>query len=250
MSETDRRTDGAIPEELPEVPCPRGAYAAAVSQPHPLCPGRGYVPCSALVVSAGMTPRRDGTLTVTGLVGGEVDTAAAAEAAGLAARNALAAVADAAGGLDRLHGLLRLSVFIACVDGFTELSAVADGASAALARTAPALGIPARTAVGVRALPGGAPVEIELTAAAQHPPTTQNAAPDTPITEDTAPAAPIPRDAAPDTSIAQDTAPAAPITQHTAPDTPTAQDTAPTALIPQNATPDALSRRVPERVRR
>jgi enamine deaminase RidA (YjgF/YER057c/UK114 family) len=58
-----------------------------------------------------------------------------------------------------------MSVYIACVDGFTDLSAVADGASEALeAHLGPVAGRPARSAIGVRALPGGAPVEIELTA--------------------------------------------------------------------------------------
>jgi hypothetical protein len=143
---------------LPAVPPPQGAYAPAAWQPH--------VPCSSLIVSAGMTPRRDGVLTVTGVVGREVDVATATGAAALAALNALAAVADAAGGLENMRALLRVSVFVACVDGFTELSAVADGASAALTRALPQLGEHARSAIGVRALPGGAPVEVELTAVA------------------------------------------------------------------------------------
>ncbi|MFB9962337.1 Rid family hydrolase [Sinosporangium siamense] len=139
------------------MPQPQGDYVPASCQPR--------VPCSALVFTAGMTPRRDGVLTVTGLVGAEVSVAAAAQAAGLAARNALSAAAGAAGGVKHLRALLRLSVFIACAEGFTDLSKVADGASAALAAALPELGAPARTAIGVRALPGGAPVEVELTAA-------------------------------------------------------------------------------------
>jgi len=118
------------------MPRPEGAYVPAVAEP--IRTG------DVLVASAGMTPRRDGRLTLTGLVGRDLDVPAASEAAGLAARNAVAAVAD----------------------GFTDLSAVADGASAALDALAPGLGRPARSAVGVRALPGGAPVEVELTAIA------------------------------------------------------------------------------------
>lgn len=126
-------------------------------------------PCASdsfLIFSAGMTPRRDGVLTVTGMVGREVDRETAARAAGLAATNALAAIADAAGGLANVRALLRVSVFVACTDGFTELSAVADGASAALSRALPACTAHARSAIGVRALPGGAPVEVEVTAVA------------------------------------------------------------------------------------
>ena len=135
---------------------PQGRYAAAVL-------------AGGLVYSAGMTPRRDGVLTVVGLVGEDVDVPTAADAAGLAATNALAAVAEAAGGPDRIDRCVRMTVYVACAEGFTALSTVADGAAAVLAgRLGPRLGtaaLPVRAAVGVRALPGGAPVEVELTAA-------------------------------------------------------------------------------------
>lgn len=141
---------------LPAPPRPRGSY-----QP--------WVEHDGLVVTAGMTPRdADGVLLATGLVGGEVDPTLAREVAAAAARNALAAVVAAAGGRDRVRRCLRMSVYVACVEGFTELSAVADGASAALEEhLGPVAGRPARSAIGVRALPGGAPVEIELMVAVE-----------------------------------------------------------------------------------
>jgi enamine deaminase RidA (YjgF/YER057c/UK114 family) len=111
-----------------------------------------------------MTPRRDGRLVLTGLVGAEVDLRAAADAAGISAVNALVACADAAGGLDRIVRGVRMTVYVACADGFTALSAVADGASAVLAERLGEDALPVRAAVGVRALPGGAPVEVELIA--------------------------------------------------------------------------------------
>lgn len=138
--------------QLPAVPTPQGDYVPAVAH-------------GGLVVTAGMTPRVDGRLTTTGLVGQDLDVPTARAAAGIAARNALAAVAWAAGGLDRVERCLRMSVFVACADGFTELSAVADGATAAIAEHLGHRRLPARTAIGVRALPSGAPVEVELTAA-------------------------------------------------------------------------------------
>ncbi|MFD1519091.1 RidA family protein [Pseudonocardia yunnanensis] len=133
-------------------PIPQGRYAAAV-----LVGGLAY--------SAGMTPRRDGVLTVVGLVGEDVDVPAAAAAAGVAATNALVAVAEAAGGLHRIERCVRMTVYVACAEGFTALSAVADGASDVLAERLGEHALPVRAAVGVRALPGGAPVEVELTAA-------------------------------------------------------------------------------------
>lgn len=135
--------------------------------PVPRAQGR-YVPAvvhGAIAYSAGMTPRVDGELVLTGRVGAEVSAEQAGEAAALAARNAVAAVALAAGGTDRIVRCLRLSVFVAAAPGFVDLSAVADGASGALADLLGERGEVARSAIGVAGLPGGAPVEVELTVA-------------------------------------------------------------------------------------
>lgn len=139
---------------LPPAPRPMGRYRPATRH-------------GDIVFTAGMTPRRDGELVVLGLVGGDVATDEAKRAAGIAAANALAAAAAAAGGVDNIERLLRLTVFIAAAPGFDQLSAVADGASDALAAL---LGdderaAAARSAIGVATLPGGAPVEVELVAA-------------------------------------------------------------------------------------
>jgi enamine deaminase RidA (YjgF/YER057c/UK114 family) len=133
---------------LPPPPRPRGAYSPAVV-------------AAGLVWSAGMTPRVDGALTVTGRLGDGLGVAEGRAAAALAARNALAAVSAAAGGIDRLGPAVSLTVYVACAGDFVELSAVADGASEALAGL---LGgrAAARSAVGVQSLPGGAPVEVQL----------------------------------------------------------------------------------------
>ena len=113
-----------------------------------------------------MTPRRDGTLIVRGIVGRDVNVAEAREGAALAARNALSAISAAAGGLDNVERCLRMTVYIATDDGFEDLSLIADAASEALAEHFGSRFLPpVRSAIGVRALPSGAPVEIELTAA-------------------------------------------------------------------------------------
>lgn len=141
-----------MPEPLPTAPAPQGAY-------------RPVAAAGSLAVTAGMTPRVDGRLVVRGVVGGDLDVDAAQQAAHLAARNAVAALVSGCGGPDGVERCLRMTVYVACVDGFTELSAVADGASRAVAEHLPDAGLPVRSAVGVRALPGGAPVEVELMAA-------------------------------------------------------------------------------------
>lgn len=131
------------------VPSPQGDYVPAVRH-------------GDVAYSAGMTPRRDGKLVVTGVVGDTLSVEQARAAAALAVGNALAAVRSV---LPESAGLrcLRMTVYIACRPGFAELSAVADGASAVLAAELGAAALPARSAIGVAALPSGAPVEIDLT---------------------------------------------------------------------------------------
>lgn len=118
-----------------------------------------------VAVSAGMTPRSDGQLVARRRVGLDIDVARAQELAGVAARNALSAVAQAAGGLDHIVRCLQLTVFIAAAPDFAEHTSVADGASATLVAALGVRGQVARAAVGVASLPSGAPVEVVLAAA-------------------------------------------------------------------------------------
>ena len=133
------------------VPRPQGDYVPAVLH-------------GGVVYTAGMTPRRDGVLAFTGVVGDTLSVEEARAAAGLAAGNAVAAVSALLSG--NAVQCLRMTVFIACTPGFTQLSAVADGASQTVAHCWGVDALPARSAIGVLALPSGAPVEVELTAAA------------------------------------------------------------------------------------
>ncbi|HET9078166.1 MAG TPA: RidA family protein [Acidimicrobiales bacterium] len=141
--------------ELPPPPVAQGHY-----QPVAVHQGVAY--------TAGMTPRRDGTLVVTGQVGADLDPGQAREAAALATANALSAVAAAAGGLDGIERVLAMTVWIAATGDFTGHTAVADGGSELLSEM---LGGPpaARAAIGVTSLPGGAPVEVALVAALRPP---------------------------------------------------------------------------------
>jgi enamine deaminase RidA (YjgF/YER057c/UK114 family) len=124
------------------------------------------VASSGWVVTAGMTPRRDGVLVAQGRVGEAVDLDAARESAAVAAGNALAAAAETAGGLAAVEHVVSLTVYVACGPEFSDLGVVADAASERLELL---LGsdVPrgARVTVGVQSLPGGAPVEVQLTVA-------------------------------------------------------------------------------------
>lgn len=117
-----------------------------------------------LVLTAGMTPRVEGRLAISGRVGDAVDLEEARRGAAIAASNALSAVADAVGGLHQVSGLARMTVYVHAASGFTQHTAVADAATDALVAHLGEKGRCARSAVGVASLPGDAPVEIELTA--------------------------------------------------------------------------------------
>ncbi|AZZ57554.1 LysR family transcriptional regulator [Rathayibacter iranicus] len=135
--------------ELPAVAAPAGAYVPAVVN-------------GSLVYTAGQIPFVDGVLPLVGKVGAEVTPEAAKDLARICALNALAAVADAIGSLDRVTQIVKLTGFVASASGFTGQPGVINGASELLGDVFGEAGRHARSAVGVAELPLGAPVEVEL----------------------------------------------------------------------------------------
>ncbi len=134
---------------LPPPPRPVGSYVAAV-----LDDGRAIV--SGQIVS------RDGAAVSPGRVDRDVPLERAKELARAATLQALSALADALGSVDRVQRVLRVAVFVASSDGFVRQHEVANGATDLLGEVFGEAGRPARIAVGVVALPLNAPVEIEL----------------------------------------------------------------------------------------
>ncbi|MBF4462868.1 RidA family protein [Rathayibacter sp. VKM Ac-2878] len=135
--------------ELPAVAAPAGAYVPAVVQ-------------GSLVYTAGQIPFVNGTLATVGKVGAEVSPEVAKDLARVCVLNALAAVADAIGSLDRVTQIVKLTGFVASGPGFTGQPGVINGASELLGEVFGEAGRHARSAVGVAELPLGAPVEVEL----------------------------------------------------------------------------------------
>ncbi|QHC71963.1 RidA family protein [Rathayibacter sp. VKM Ac-2801] len=135
--------------ELPAVAVPAGAYVPAVVH-------------GGLVYTAGQIPFVDGALPLVGKVGAEVSPEQAKDLARTCALNALAAVADAIGSLDRVTRIVKLTGFVASASGFTGQPGVINGASELLGDVFGEPGRHARSAVGVAELPLGAPVEVEL----------------------------------------------------------------------------------------
>lgn len=131
-------------------------------------PVASYVPAKAhgdLVYTAGQLPMIEGELPAVGKVGDGPGLVPAADASGLArqcALNALAAAADAVGGVDRITGVLKVTGFVASVPEFTGQPGVINGASEVLGEIFGEDGRHARSAVGVPVLPLDSPVEVEV----------------------------------------------------------------------------------------
>lgn len=131
-------------------------------------PVAAYVPAKVhgdLVYTAGQLPMVSGSLPQTGKVGDGHGLVPAADAQALArqsALNAVAAAAAAAGGVDRLAGVLKVTGFVASVPEFTGQPDVINGASEVLGEIFGDAGRHARSAVGVPVLPLDSPVEVEV----------------------------------------------------------------------------------------
>jgi len=129
-------------------------------------PVASYVPCvrhGDLLLLSGQLPLQNGKIAYTGLAGHEQQLEAAQEAAKLCAINAIAVGAGAAGGIDNLDRVLKVVVYVASHEGFTDPHLVANGASNFLKEVFGDAGAHARAAVTVAGLPLNATVEIDVT---------------------------------------------------------------------------------------
>ena len=106
----------ALDLELPAAPHPLGNYVEVAQ-------------AGALLFVSGTLPLAGGKLTIAGRLGEDVSVEQGREAARLAVLNALAAVQEHLGNLDRVKRLVKLNVYLAATGEFTEHAAVADGAS-------------------------------------------------------------------------------------------------------------------------
>ncbi len=145
-SVAQRLHDGGL-----ELPVPSAALGA-------------YVPATRagdLVFTSGQLPMRAGELLGTGRVGDDVDVETAVRCARQCALNALAAASTVCD-LDEIAQVVKLVGYVASAPGFTGQPGVVDGASGVLALAFGESGRHAREAIGVAALPLGAPVEVSL----------------------------------------------------------------------------------------
>lgn len=148
MSGIDDRFD-QLPAEGNPAGGPRPSFAAAMRTGNTM-------------ITSGQTAVTATGLLASGRLGDTVDLETGRRCARQCARNVVAAARAELGSLDRIVGVLRITVFVASAAGFTDQHLVADGASEYLYELfGPELGTHTRSALGVAELPTGSPVEIE-----------------------------------------------------------------------------------------
>ncbi len=134
---------------LPVAPAPAGAYVPVVRTGN-------------LAFTSGQLPMTGGKLQSQGKVGQEVSLEEGYRLAQTCVVNALAALKQNLGGLDRIVRVVKVVGFVASAPGFTAQPKVINGASDLLVSLFGEKGQHARSAVGVAELPLGSPVEVEL----------------------------------------------------------------------------------------
>ena len=136
---------------IPEAPKPLAAYLP-------------YVLNEKTIYTAGQLPLVNGKLKFVGKLGKELSIDEGMEAAKLCVLNCLGVLKTAAGSLDNIDQIMKITVFVNSSDGFTDQPKVANGASEFLVEIFGEKGKHARSAVGVNELPINSPIEIELIA--------------------------------------------------------------------------------------
>ena len=137
--------------ELPPAPKPVASYVPVVQ-------------AGGLAFVAGQGAIVDGAVLHPGHLGAEVSVEQGQEAARRCASQALAALKEELGSLDRIRRIANLTVYVASAPGFTDQPLVANGASDLLVELFGDAGRHARAAVGVNELPLGLSVEVAVIA--------------------------------------------------------------------------------------
>ena len=135
-------------------PVPQGKYRPAVRH-------------GDLIFTAGMTPRKDGQLILSGKITPDVPVETWREAVRQAAANALTAARNCLEEGESIVQVLSLTVYVNASPDYRTHAKIGDLASGYLFEELGDAGIGARAAIGVATLPGDAPVEIQLIAAAK-----------------------------------------------------------------------------------
>lgn len=135
-----------------------------ITLPVPAAAVANYVPfvvTGNLVFVSGQLPLDNGKPAVLGKLGAEVSVEDGVRAARLCALGLLAQLRAAAGDLDRVKRVVRLTAFVASTPDFTDQPKVVNGASDLMVEVLGDAGRHARVAVGAPSLPLNVAVEID-----------------------------------------------------------------------------------------
>lgn len=134
-------------------PIPQGNYKPAVRYGN-------------LIFTSGMTPRKNGVLLLEGRIKTHEPLETYRSAIIQAASNALTAAENCLAKGEGIAQILSLTVYVNAEEGYLSHANVGDIVSAYLFDQLGNRGIGARATVGAASLPGNAPVEVQLIAAA------------------------------------------------------------------------------------
>ena len=151
MDATDRRL-AELGVVLPEVPKPIANYVP-------------FVRDGSLVFLSGQGPRRPEGGMYSGKVGGPVSVEDAYQHARIIGLQLLAALREAAGGLDRVARIVKVLGMVNAVPEVGQHPRVINGCSDLFVEVLGERGRHARSAVGMGSLPDNITVEIEMIAA-------------------------------------------------------------------------------------
>jgi enamine deaminase RidA (YjgF/YER057c/UK114 family) len=132
----------------------------------PKNPALLIVPCvraGEMLYVSGHTPVTADGKNVVGRLGADMDVKQGQEAARIVALRVLSVVRSELGSLDRVVRVVKTLGMVNCTPDFTQTPAVVNGFSEVFVQLfGDAAGKGARSAVGMAALPGGVPVEVEI----------------------------------------------------------------------------------------
>jgi len=110
---------------------------------------------------SGKTAQADGVIETQGILGSDLSVAQGIESARICAINLLAQIENDLG-LENVNRILKVTGFVASSNNFFDQPTVINAASELFVKILGESGKHARSAIGVAALPGNSPVEIEL----------------------------------------------------------------------------------------
>ena len=133
--------------------------------PLPPKPVGSYTPVSIsnnIIYTSGIIPVENGKLNYQGRFASDFSVEQGLSIAQICILNALSAVKNAIGDLDKIKKIIKLNGFIRSERDFSDQPKVLDGASDMLVNIWGDKGRHARSAIGVSELPLGSPIELEL----------------------------------------------------------------------------------------